>query len=109
MAGAWRRSRWRLARSRISRNKVGGLAFRCALRRSRGGVATASLSEIRPAIGGLLLAIALSAASPAHAHDASSYGGLFRSRNLGVTWLNPDLRLFVTAPLPPALSPRAPP
>ena len=71
-------------------------------------MATASLSEIRPAIGGLLLAIALSAASPAHAHDASSYGGLFRSRNLGVTWLNADVGLFLSAALTVAVDPRDP-
>jgi len=35
----------------------------------------------------------------AHAHDPSAYGGLFRSRNLGETWLNADVGLFLNAAL----------
>jgi photosystem II stability/assembly factor-like uncharacterized protein len=41
-----------------------------------------------------------------YAHDPSAYGGLFRSRNLGGTWLNADVGLFVNAALTVALDPR---
>jgi photosystem II stability/assembly factor-like uncharacterized protein len=41
-----------------------------------------------------------------YAHDPSTYGGLFRSRNLGGTWLNADVGLFVNAALTVALDPR---
>jgi photosystem II stability/assembly factor-like uncharacterized protein len=43
-----------------------------------------------------------------YAHDPSTYGGLFRSRNLGGTWLNADVGLFVNAALTVALDPRDP-
>jgi photosystem II stability/assembly factor-like uncharacterized protein len=43
-----------------------------------------------------------------YAHDPSAYGGLFRSRNLGTTWLNADVGLFVNAALTVALDPRDP-
>jgi photosystem II stability/assembly factor-like uncharacterized protein len=33
------------------------------------------------------------------AHDASSYGGVFRSRDLGAAWLNADVGLFLNAAL----------
>jgi photosystem II stability/assembly factor-like uncharacterized protein len=39
-------------------------------------------------------------------HDASSYGGVFRSRDLGATWLNADVGLFLNAPLILAVDPR---
>jgi photosystem II stability/assembly factor-like uncharacterized protein len=72
-------------------------------------VTNTSLKAIRAAIGVLALAIlALSVAPPAHAHDASSYGGLFRSRNLGRTWLNADVGLFLNAALTVAVDPRDP-
>src|SRR6201987_5282728 len=35
----------------------------------------------------------------ASAHDASSYGGVFRSRDLGAAWLNADVGLFLNAAL----------
>jgi hypothetical protein len=44
----------------------------------------------------------------AHAHDPSAYGGLFRSRNLGGTWLNADVGLFLNAALTVAIDPRDP-
>jgi len=57
----------------------------------------------------LALAIGtLCSASSAHAHDASAYGGLFRSRNLGETWLNADVGLFLSAALTVAVDPRDP-
>jgi photosystem II stability/assembly factor-like uncharacterized protein len=72
-------------------------------------VANTSLKAIRTAIAGLVLAIAtLSSAFSAHAHDASAYGGLFRSRNLGGTWLNADVGLFLGAALTVAVDPRDP-
>jgi photosystem II stability/assembly factor-like uncharacterized protein len=43
-----------------------------------------------------------------YAHDPSTYGGLFRSRNLGGTWLNADVGLFVNEALTVALDPRDP-
>jgi photosystem II stability/assembly factor-like uncharacterized protein len=52
--------------------------------------------------------LTLSAAPSAHAHDASTYGGLFRSRNLGGTWLNADVGLFLNAALTVAVDPRDP-
>lgn len=55
-------------------------------------------------MAGVLLA--LSAPVCADAHDPSSYGGLFRSRNLGATWLNADVGLFVNAALTVAPDPR---
>jgi photosystem II stability/assembly factor-like uncharacterized protein len=44
----------------------------------------------------------------AWAHDPSSYGGVFRSRNLGGTWLNADVGLFLNAALAVAVDPRDP-
>jgi photosystem II stability/assembly factor-like uncharacterized protein len=44
----------------------------------------------------------------ASAHDASSYGGVFRSRDLGATWLNADVGLFLNAALAVAVDPRDP-
>jgi photosystem II stability/assembly factor-like uncharacterized protein len=48
----------------------------------------------------------VSVAGGVYAHDPSTYGGLFRSRNLGGTWLNADVGLFVNAALTVALDPR---
>ena len=42
----------------------------------------------------------------ASSHDASSYGGVFRSRDLGATWLNADVGLFLNAALIIAVDPR---
>lgn len=53
----------------------------------------------------MLLALAAGSAWP---HDASSYGGLFRSRNLGGTWLRADVGLFLNVPLIVAVDPRNP-
>jgi photosystem II stability/assembly factor-like uncharacterized protein len=41
----------------------------------------------------------------ASSHDASSYGGVFRSRDLGATWLNADVGLFLNAALIIAVDP----
>jgi len=53
----------------------------------------------------LLLAFAAGSAWP---HDASSYGGVFRSRNFGGTWLRADVGLFLNVPLIVAVDPRDP-
>jgi photosystem II stability/assembly factor-like uncharacterized protein len=45
-------------------------------------------------------------ASSSSAHDASSYGGVFRSRDLGGAWLNADVGLFLNAALVIAVDPR---
>src|SRR3954453_13051932 len=42
----------------------------------------------------------------ASSHDASSYGGVFRSRDLGAAWLNADVGLFLNAALVIAVDPR---
>jgi photosystem II stability/assembly factor-like uncharacterized protein len=42
----------------------------------------------------------------ASSHDASGYGGVFRSRDLGATWLNADVGLFLNAMLIVAVDPR---
>ena len=53
----------------------------------------------------LLLIVAMTAGS-VRAHDASSYGGVFRSRNLGGTWLRADVGLFLNAALVVAVDPQ---
>jgi photosystem II stability/assembly factor-like uncharacterized protein len=60
---------------------------------------------LRFVLGLLLLALAAGSAWP---HDASSYGGVFRSRNLGGTWLRADVGLFLNVPLIVAVDPRNP-
>lgn len=42
---------------------------------------------------------------PAHAHDADSYGGLYRSRDAGATWLPADAGLFINASNAVAINP----
>jgi photosystem II stability/assembly factor-like uncharacterized protein len=54
----------------------------------------------------LLLLIGAIEAGGASAHDASSYGGVFRSRNLGGTWLRADVGLFLSAALVVAVDPQ---
>jgi photosystem II stability/assembly factor-like uncharacterized protein len=53
----------------------------------------------------LALAVAL-APTPGSAHDASAYGGLFRSRSMGGAWLNADVGLYLNAALIVAVDPR---
>jgi hypothetical protein len=45
-------------------------------------------------------------AGSASSHDASSYDGVFRSRDLGAAWLNADVGLFLNAALVIAVDPR---
>jgi photosystem II stability/assembly factor-like uncharacterized protein len=56
----------------------------------------------------LLLIVPLLAPNQAVAHDASSYGGVFRSRSMGGSWLNADVGLFLSAALVVAVDPRDP-
>jgi photosystem II stability/assembly factor-like uncharacterized protein len=66
------------------------------------------LASLQAVVGGALaLTVALVSAS-AGAHDPSAYGGLFRSRDLGQTWLNADVGLFLSAALAVAIDPRDP-
>src|SRR5262245_40993453 len=51
----------------------------------------------------LLLALMLGEAG---AHDPSSYGGVFRSRNLGASWLSADVGLCLNAALIVAINPK---
>ena len=46
--------------------------------------------------------------SSARAHDPSSYGGVFRSRDLGRSWISADVGLFLNAALVLAVDPRDP-
>jgi len=63
---------------------------------------------MRRAAGVMLLFLLLPflAPAPSAAHDASSYGGLFRSRSMGAAWLNADVGLFLNAALVVAVDPR---
>jgi photosystem II stability/assembly factor-like uncharacterized protein len=59
----------------------------------------------------LLLVLGLGpllAPAQASAHDASAYGGVFRSRAMGGSWLNADAGLFLNAALTVAVDPRDP-
>jgi photosystem II stability/assembly factor-like uncharacterized protein len=48
----------------------------------------------------------LGSSGSASPHDASGYGGVFRSRDLGAAWLNADVGLFLNAALVIAVDPR---
>jgi photosystem II stability/assembly factor-like uncharacterized protein len=50
----------------------------------------------------------LLAAAQAAAHDASAFGGVFRSRSMGAAWLNADVGLYLSAALIVAVDPRDP-
>jgi photosystem II stability/assembly factor-like uncharacterized protein len=45
------------------------------------------------------------AAGLAHAHDPSAYGGLFRTRDFGASWLNADVGLFLGGAVALAIDP----
>jgi photosystem II stability/assembly factor-like uncharacterized protein len=55
----------------------------------------------------IVLIVSLASAG-ASAHDPSAYGGLFRSRDLGGTWLNADVGLFLRSALAVAVDPHDP-
>ena len=54
------------------------------------------------------LAAALATAVPARAHDPSAWGGTYRTRDHGGTWLSTDAGLFVGGSLDVAVSPTDP-
>lgn len=56
----------------------------------------------------LAFVAALVCAGPASAHDPSAYGGLFRSRDFGGTWLNADVGLFLGGAVSLAVNPADP-
>jgi hypothetical protein len=56
----------------------------------------------------LLSCLLMPAAGVVHAHDSSAYGGLFRSRDLGATWLNADVGLFLSGAVSVAVNPVEP-
>jgi photosystem II stability/assembly factor-like uncharacterized protein len=62
----------------------------------------------RMARGLLFLALLAFAPTPGTAHDASAYGGVFRSRSMGGNWLNADVGLYLNAALTVAVDPRDP-
>jgi photosystem II stability/assembly factor-like uncharacterized protein len=72
----------------------------------------ASRGMLRPLtllqIAATLWSVAALSVADARAHDPSAYGGLFRSRNFGETWLNADTGLFINAALTVAIDPRDP-
>ena len=53
----------------------------------------------------MTVAVLMACAAPALAHDPSAWGGLFRSRDDGASWLSADAGLFVGAALAVAISP----
>ena len=61
------------------------------------------MSRLRIALGMLLL---LALGGIPQAHDAGSYGRVFRSRDFGATWLDADVGLFLNAPLAIAVDPQ---
>jgi photosystem II stability/assembly factor-like uncharacterized protein len=52
-----------------------------------------------------LTLLLLLSASPAHSHDPSSWGGLFRSRDYGATWVSANRGVFVSGAIALAISP----
>jgi photosystem II stability/assembly factor-like uncharacterized protein len=63
------------------------------------------LRRLAALVGALALLVG---PTPVQAHDASAYGGVFRSRNAGGTWLNVDAGLFLSSALTVAVDPRNP-
>lgn len=66
------------------------------------------LRVLRVESRGALCAIAILAALPAHAHDPSAWGGMFRSRDFGGSWLSTDAGLYIGAALAVAIDPKDP-
>ena len=59
-------------------------------------------------ITAFLILLAASIASPAHAHDPSAWGGLFRSRDFGANWFPVDAGLFIGGALGVTVHPQDP-
>src|SRR5690242_19505524 len=75
---------------------------------SRGMACRSQRSRLVLRLAATLWVGVIAAAPELHAHDPSAYGGLFRSRNLGQSWVNADTGLFVNAALSVAVDPRDP-
>jgi len=56
----------------------------------------------------LSLLLAAAFVVPAHAHDPSAWGGLFRSRDFGASWFPADAGLFIGGALGVAVHPKDP-
>ena len=75
-----------------ARGRKAPLSRRCGAGRS--------LQRLAPVYRFVLQLVLLAlTAGGACAHDPVSYGGVFRSRNLGGTWLSADVGLFLDAAL----------
>jgi hypothetical protein len=55
-----------------------------------------------------LTVLLIVAVNPAQSHDPSAWGGLFRSRDDGVTWTSANRGCFLTAAIALAISPTDP-
>lgn len=53
----------------------------------------------------MILSILMSATPAANAHDPSAWGGMFRSRDFGGSWLSTDAGLYIGAALAVAIDP----
>jgi photosystem II stability/assembly factor-like uncharacterized protein len=110
MVRAWPRLHWRPARSRAIRDPVPHVIDGIRLR--QGNLWRAPwLVQVCPGVRltlRFLLLVTWLAPAVAAAHDASTYGGVFRSRSMGGSWLNADVGLFLSAPLVVAVDPRDP-
>ena len=85
--------------NRAARGRKAPLSRRCGAGRS--------LQRLAPVYRFVLQLVLLAlTAGGACAHDPSSYGGVFRSRNLGGTWLSADVGLFLNAALVVAVNPK---
>jgi photosystem II stability/assembly factor-like uncharacterized protein len=76
--------------------------------RRAGSPPTLERSRVRRALPLVIAVTLMLAGVGAGAHDPSAYGGLFRSRDLGKTWLNADAGLFLNAALAVAVDPGDP-
>jgi photosystem II stability/assembly factor-like uncharacterized protein len=64
-----------------------------------------SFGQLVPSLRLLLLTSLLLAGGAAQAHDPSAYGGLFRTRDFGASWLNADVGLFLGGAVSLAIDP----
>jgi photosystem II stability/assembly factor-like uncharacterized protein len=83
---------------------VFGVGPACPPRPLRPGIGKKQFG-VRPLTLWLVCVVSLLAGN-ASPHDASSYGGVFRSRDFGAAWLNADVGLFLNAALVIAVDPR---
>lgn len=83
---------------------VFGVGPACPPRPLHPGIAKKQFGVRLPALW--LACVVSFLAGSASPHDASSYGGVFRSRDFGAAWLNADVGLFLNAALVIAVDPR---